>query len=72
MEQSIKDLVKEIRLLEIKPNQVLCITLDHLISQSDLKCLSTTIREDLGCKVLITAPGTELTVIDVKEGDNNE
>ena len=65
----VRDLIKELRILEIKPNQVLCITPATLISIDQQKIIADTFKEYLDCHIVFAAPGTEFTVLDIKNED---
>lgn len=69
MEQSIKDLIKEINILDIKPNQALCVKFDMNIDVDKLCELRQHLMEELGCKVIMLTSNTELSVINVEEND---
>lgn len=69
---SIRDLIKEIKILDIKPNQALCITLDHMESADMLHRMTSILREELGCKVIFFGPDTELTVVNVEDEDSRD
>ena len=70
MEDSIKDLVKEINVLNIKKDQALVLKIDMNVSLDMLENLRGTLQEYLGCKVLIVGSDVELEVLDIDE--NNE
>lgn len=68
---SVKDLIDNIKILNIKPNEALCVTLSHLCSADELRGLSNFLKAELGCKVIILAPGTELSIVRVEDEDSS-
>lgn len=63
----IKDLIKEINILDIKPNQVLVIKMKGLINYEDIKEFQDHLSKFIGCKVFITGDNMELEVINVED-----
>lgn len=64
---SIIDLIKEIQVLEIKPDQCLCVHLNSSLSADMMKDIQNMLTEYLGCKVIVLQPGIDLSVVDVKQ-----
>lgn len=67
----VSDLISELHVLEIKPNQALCITLATHPCDENIVKLRDLLEEQLGCNVVIMPPGTELSVLDIKHEDNS-
>lgn len=67
MEESIKDLIKEISVLDIKPDQTLVIKVNYNAGYEAMKKIQDHVSEYLGCKVLMMDQGMELTVLNIED-----
>ena len=63
----ITDLIKEIQILDIKPDQCLCVHLDSFLSLEIIDDIQKALKDYLGCKVVILQPGVELSVVNVEK-----
>lgn len=68
---SVKDLIDNIKILNVKPDEALCVTLSRFCSANELRGLSDLLKAELGCKVIMLAPGTELSVVRVEDEDSS-
>ena len=68
----VKDLIKELTVLDIKPGQALCITPPTIIPIDQQKAIADMFKEYLDCHVVFAEPGTQFTVLDIKDEDSND
>lgn len=68
---SINELIKEINILEIEPNQSLLVKLNTVLNQQTKQDIGRSLKKSLGCNVVIIDPGVELDVVEVADEDSN-
>lgn len=67
----IEDLIKEINILDVKPNQTLVVKLKGQPSYEEATTIRKALKESLTCKILLMSDNVELSVIDTNENTNN-
>lgn len=68
MKSVIEEMVKELSILEVKPNQALFIGMKEILQPQEADSLRESLSEYLGCKVILYHPDgiTDIKVIDIE------